>query len=149
MDTSREDLARAISMNPRSAGGSMNTTIWRRLIAIGLATGTIALLAAPAAGQTLRRDGSKAAPFVADVSTQAGALSSDPVLRRDGSKAVPFVAPVEPDATAASGDGFDPGDAAIGAGLGAVAVLTVIGGARAVRVRRLQPRTPRSGVVSR
>ena len=109
-------------MNSRSAGGSTNTTIWRRLIAIGLATGTIALLAAPAVGQT---------------------------LRRDSSKAVPFVAPVEPDATAASGDGFDRADAAIGAGLGAVAVLTVIGGARAVRVRRLQPRTPRSGAVSR
>jgi hypothetical protein len=127
----------------------MNTTIWRRLIAIGLATGTIALLAPPAVGQPLRRDGSKAAPFVADVSTQAGSLSSHPVLRRDGSKAVPFIAPVEPDATAASGDGFDRGDAAIGAGLGAVAVLTVIGGARAVRVRRLEPRTPRSGAVSR
>lgn len=109
-------------MNSRSAGGSTNTTIWRRLIAIGLATGTIALLAAPAVGQT---------------------------LRRDGSKAVPFVAPVEPDATAASGDGFDWADAAIGAGLGAVAVLTVIGGARAVRVRRLQPPTRRSGAVSR
>ena len=122
MDTTREDLAGAISMNSRSARGSTNATIWRRVIAIGLATTTIALLATPAVGQS---------------------------LRRDGSKAVPFVAPVEPDATAASGDGFDRGDAAIGAGLGAVAVLTVIGGARAVRMRRLQPRTPRSGAVSR
>ena len=43
------------------------------------------------------------------------ASSNDFVLRRDGSKAVPFVADLGPKAPATAG-GFDWGDAAIGAG---------------------------------
>ena len=66
--------------------------VWTRLIITGLAACTVAALAAPASGQTLRRDGSKAVPFVANVSKPAGPTAGGPVLRRDGSKAVPFVA---------------------------------------------------------
>jgi hypothetical protein len=42
--------------------------------------------------------------------------SSPTVTVRDGSKAVPFVADLDPEPTTAAGDGFDWGDAAIGAG---------------------------------
>jgi len=107
----------------------------------------MAALAAPAWGQgddiTLRRDGSKAVPIVADVSGKSDAEASNaPVLRRDGSKAEPFVAEVgqSVDSSAApttSGvsSGFDWGDAAIGAGLGAVAALLTVGAVGAVRRR--------------
>jgi hypothetical protein len=90
----------------------MNNSIWRRLIIAGLAACTVAALAAPASGQTLHRDGSKAVPFVANVSKQADASSGGLVLRRDGSKAVPVVLP---DTAATAPDGFNWGDAAIGA----------------------------------
>jgi hypothetical protein len=96
----------------------MSTSIWTRLTIVCLAACTVAALAAPASGQTLRRDGSKAAAFVAHVGQQADASSSATALRRDGSKAVPFVADVEPDSAAAAADGFHWGDAAIGAAVG-------------------------------
>ena len=94
----------------------MKTSIWTRLIITALAGSTVAVLAAPAWGQggediTLRRDGSKAEPFVANLGTES--------------------APT----TAASADGFDWGDAAIGAGLGVAAALLVVGGAYTVRRR--------------
>jgi hypothetical protein len=92
----------------------MSNSIWTRLIVAGLATCTIAALAAPASGQTLRRDGSKAEPLVANVSEQVQATPSG-VLRRDGSKAVPLVADLDVDASGAVADGFDWGDAAVGA----------------------------------
>ncbi len=110
-----------------------------------LAASTVAALAAPAWGQgddtTLRRDGSKAVPFVADVSTQ-GASSSGPALRRDGSKAVPFVADVGleaavPTGTAAAADAFDWADAAIGLGIGLTAGLLVAAIPSGARRRRL------------
>ena len=113
----------------------MNTSIWTRMTITALAVCAVAAVAAPASGQTLRRDGSKAVPFVADVSKESADPSSGPVLRRDGSKAVPLVADLEPE-TAARADGFDWSDAAIGAGLGAAAVLLVVVGASAVRGRR-------------
>lgn len=118
----------------------MKTSIWTRLIITVLALCVTAALATPASGQTLRRDGSKAVPFVADVSTQSGVSSSGPVRRKDGSKAVPFVANVGTEAapptdTAAPTDGFDWGDGAIGAGLGAAAALLAGAGAYAVRRR--------------
>ncbi len=112
----------------------MNTSIWTRITITALAGCTVAALAAPAWGQgdgiTQRRDGSKAVPFVADLSGQPGASSKGIVLRRVQSNAEPFVADVgsEPAATA---DGFDLGDAAIGAGV----VLLALGGTRALRNR--------------
>ena len=112
----------------------MKTSMWTRITVTALAACTAAALAAPAWGQgdddTLRRDGSKAAPFVADLSEQPGASSKGIVLRRVRSDAEPFVAGVEPE-PAATADGFDLGDAAIGAGV----VLLAVGGTRALRSR--------------
>jgi hypothetical protein len=95
----------------------MSNSIWTRLIVAGLATCMIAALAAPASGQTLRRDGSKAEPLVANVSEQAQVTPSG-VLRRDGSEAVPFVADLDGDASGPVADGFDWADAAVGAAAG-------------------------------
>jgi hypothetical protein len=120
----------------------MRTSIWTRIAITALAGCVVAGLAAPALGQsgdvTLRRDGSKAVPVVADVSGKGDAeASSASVLRRDGSKAEPFVAQVGPEAApAVPADGFDWSDAAIGAGLGAAAVMLAVAGAFAVRGRR-------------
>ena len=84
----------------------------------------------------MRRDGSQAVPFVADVSGKTDA-SNAPVLRRDGSQAVPFVADVgSQTAPVAAADGFDWRDAALGAGLGAAAVLLAVAGVVALRDRR-------------
>jgi hypothetical protein len=118
----------------------MKTPIWTRIAITALAGCVVAGLAAPAWGQggdiTLRRDGSKAVPLVADVSGKTDA-SNAPVLRRDGSKAEPFVAQVGSEtAPAAAADGFDWSDAAIGAGLGAAAAMLVMAGALAIRGRR-------------
>jgi hypothetical protein len=118
----------------------MKTSIWTRIAITALAGCVVAALAAPAWGQsgdiTLRRDGSKAVPLVADVSGKTDA-SNVPVLRRDGSKAEPFVAQVGPETvSAATADRFDWSDAAIGAGLGAAAAMLVMAGALAVRGRR-------------
>jgi hypothetical protein len=84
----------------------------------------------PTMSTTLHRDGSKATPFVANVSPTA-------TLHRDGSKAVPLVANLNPTAAPAdSGTGFDWGDAMIGAG-GAVALIAVLGaGGLTIRSRR-------------
>ena len=126
----------------------MRTSIWARVAGIGLVACTVAALAASAPGQDLRRDGSKAVPFVSQVSTRADGTARDPVLRRDGSKAVPFVADLEPDIAAAAGEGFDWGDAAIGAGLGATIALLAMVGIRAVRVHMPVQRRTRSGAAS-
>ena len=101
----------------------------------GLAAWTVAALAAPASGYELRRDGSKAVPFVANASKRAGPVASGPVLRRDGSKAVPFVAELERN-TAAAADGFDWGDAALGASM-AIGAVALAGVGLAVRWRRV------------
>jgi hypothetical protein len=119
---------------------SMRTSIWTRIAITALAGCVVAGLAAPAWGDdvTLRRDGSKAVPTVADVSGKSDARASNaPVLRRDGSKADPFVAQVGPEtASAVPADGFDWSDAAIGAGLGAAALALALAGAAALRGRR-------------
>ena len=59
------------------------------------------------------------------------------VVRRDGSAAVPFVADVSSESpTAAAGSGFDWGDAAIGAGA-ALGIIALLGaGGIAIRSRR-------------
>ena len=122
-------------------GDAMSTSIWTRLAMVGLAACTVVALAAPASGQDLRRDGSKAVPFVADAGTLAGPMADDAVLRRDGSKAVPLVADLQPDIAAPGGGGFDWGDAAVGAG--AVIGLAALGGAGlALRGRRAPDQAP-------
>lgn len=117
------------------------STMWTRIAVTALAGCMVAALATPAWGQgediTLRRDGSKAVPFVADVSGKSNANPSNaPVMRRDGSKAVPLVADLDGE-PAAVADGFDWSDAAIGAGLGATAVLLAVAGTVAMRGRRV------------
>ena len=112
----------------------MKTSIWTRFTITALAGCMVAALAAPAWGQgddlTLRRDGSKAVPFVADLGGQPGASSKGIVLRRVGSAAEPFVADLRSERPATA-DGFDLLDAAIGAGV----VLLAMGGTRALRSR--------------
>jgi hypothetical protein len=119
---------------------SMRTSIWTRIAITALAGCVVAGLAAPAWGDdvTLRRDGSKAVPIVADLSAKGDAEASNaPVLRRDGSKAEPFVADLDPETgPTVAADGFDWSDAAIGAGLGAAAVMLAVAGALAMRGRR-------------
>jgi hypothetical protein len=66
------------------------------------------------------------------------------VLRRDGSKAVPFVPYTRTSATAPRPDGFDWGDAAIGAGVASV-MLVASGTVVLTRRRRqasIQPTIP-------
>jgi hypothetical protein len=117
------------------------------MIVSALAGCTVAALAAPAFGEasgvTLHRDGSKAVPFVADVATDAAGSSNGPVLRRDGSKAVPFVADSEP-TVPATADGFDWGDAGIGA---AFALATLgLAGVLVAGKRRNRSGSPAPGV---
>ncbi len=115
---------------------------------IGLGLTLLAVCAAivpvaPASGEVvLHRDPAAAVPFVA----QVGGSESGPTLRRDGSAAVPFVAQVGPDRTS-GGDGFDWGDAAMGALAGGLLVLL---GSRALRTRgrrsgRLEVAAPGAG----
>jgi hypothetical protein len=83
-------------------------------------------------------------PGYVSANATTGALTGEPanestaVLIRDGSQAVPFVANVGPDAAATAGDsadGFDWGDAALGAGV-AMAGLFGIGAAVLATRRR-------------
>lgn len=119
---------------PSAGGASGNkASTWTRLATIALAVGMMAALATPAWGQsddlTLRRDGSEAEPFVAQVGPQTA-----------------------PTPSVESG-GFHRGDAAIGAGLGAAAALLTVGGGdrrappqhRAGRERGSSPLTDRKG----
>jgi hypothetical protein len=95
-------------------GRSMKASIWTRLIVTALAVCTAAALAAPAWGKG-----------------GGGAVT----LHRDGSKAVPFVAHVGPETGTASGDGFDWGDAGVGAA-GTLALVAIAGGAAVVTRHR-------------
>jgi hypothetical protein len=73
------DLRKVDSHRAGGASGNKAST-WTRLATIALAVGMMAALAAPAWGQsddvTLRRDGSKAVPLVADVSVGLGAAAA-------------------------------------------------------------------------
>ena len=68
-------------------------------------------------------------------------------LRRDGSQAEAFVADVG-GTPSATGDGFDWGDAAIGAGAGLLAAALLMVGTGAVGGRRTSSRTKPAGAVS-
>jgi hypothetical protein len=111
----------------------MRTSIWTLLTITALAVCATAALAASATAKsndlTPRRDGSKAVPFVADVS------SSGRLLRRDGSKAVPFVADLGTKSPSTAG-GFDWGDAGIGAGAAFALTAIGVGGMLALGSRR-------------
>jgi hypothetical protein len=95
-------------------------------LAVGLAATALAIPGA-AAGYSSTGDDPAGPP---SASTPPTTLESAVVMRRDGSQAVPFVADVSgtSSAAAASGD-FDWGDAAIGAGtaLGIMALLGATG----------------------
>jgi hypothetical protein len=118
-------------------GTQMKTTKKTASVIAVLAAGALAS-AAPAAAseyapfsegpQAAHEDGSKD-------------RSQSIVLRRDGDRSTPFVAEVG-SATAApaaaAGDGFDWGDAAIGAGTSLLAVALVASGAGALGGRRRQ-----------
>jgi hypothetical protein len=112
------------------------TRLKRRAIgALALALAATALaIPGVAAGYTTTGD-DQAGP--ASASTPPTTLDSAVVVRRDGSQAVPFVADVSGTSSAAAASGeFDWGDAAIGAGtaLGIVALLGATG--LAIRNRR-------------
>ena len=77
---------------------------------------------------TLRRDGDRAVPFDPVVGA--------PLLRRNGSVAAPFLAQVGPPAAPAAADGFDWGDAAIGAAGAYVLILLASGAVVLIRRRR-------------
>jgi hypothetical protein len=131
-------LSRTLGHPPGHVEGrcKMRTSIWTRLIITGLGACAIAAFAAPASGQVLHRDGSKAAPFVADVSSQPDASSNGAVLHRDGSKAVPFVADLDGSPASTAADPFDWGDAAVGAAAGIGVMLLASAGWIAANRRR-------------
>ncbi len=88
----------------------------------------------------LRRDGERAVPFDSQIEN-----GDAPVLRRDGSQALPFAAVVGAQGGVAE-DGFDWGDAAIGAA-GAVGLMLLASVARAA-ARRRRPTEPRQTVTA-
>ncbi len=90
----------------------------------------------------LRRDGESAVPFDPVIGT-----GDEPALRRDGSKAEPFVAEVGPQA-GATGDGFDWGDAMVGAGI-AYGLMLLAAGALLLIRRRIPRLALASGRVKR
>ena len=69
-------------------------------------------------------------------------------LRRDGSQAEPFVANLAGTPVAQSGDGFDLGDAAIGAGAGLLAATVLMLGSGAIGSRRHGTSSQPGGTVS-
>jgi hypothetical protein len=106
----------------------MQTSTLTRIIITAVIALAGAVPVSPAWGDAvLHRDGSRAVPFVAYPAARES--SHRAILRRDGSKADPFVADPAPTRTAAA-EGFDWGDAAVGAGAGVILALlglTVIG----------------------
>ena len=109
-------------------------------LAVGLSAASMAVpavaAARPAVGPTAGSAISTGRPTVTQDAAPAPAAPGI-TLHRDGSKAAPFVADVSPTEPAVeSGNGFDWGDAMIGAG-GAIALIAVVGaGGLTVRSRR-------------
>ena len=94
----------------RGAWTRRNTPRFARGLALAIAVSALAVPVASVAPATAGGHGSASATQ----RTGQGSDDSGIVLRRDGSQAIPFVADVGPEATA-TGDGFDWGDGAIGA----------------------------------
>ncbi len=116
-----------------------NTHRFMRGLAIAIAVSALAApvaSVAPAAASV--HEPSSATPQTAQRSDDSGV-----VLRRDGSQAVPFVADVGPEATATS-DGFDWGDAGIGATSMLVLAAIAAGAALLLGRRPSRSHTPRS-----
>ena len=102
-----------------------------------LAAGTIATFAmAMSASAIARPIDDPALPHGVEYSsTQGTTPSSEPVLRRDGSKAVPFVANLDQSAPATASS-FAWGDAGIGAGAAFALTMIGIGGLLVLSNRR-------------
>ncbi len=124
----------------------MRTSMRNRTIAAVLVAGLLAPVAPAMAGVE--------DPFGTDLqasSSDSGRSndSSGIVLRRDSTEATPFVAEAGAEATPVAGDGFDWGDAAIGAGVGLLTATFAALGAGTIRDRRENaqqnvPATPQS-----
>ena len=114
----------------------MTSSIRRKSIATILVVGAIAPVAPASAAYY---ESLNAGP-----QSGQGDDSSAIVVRRDGAAAVPFVAQVGPETTAPApaADGFDWGDAAIGAGAGLVAASLAMLGSAAVGRRSQRSKPP-------
>ena len=99
-------------------------------LAVAAPAGASVLEPATAAHNSSPSQGPTINPTAQQPSGQGGGSSQFTALRRDGSKAEPFVASVAGTPVAHSGDGFDVSDAALG-GLLVAAVLML--GAGAIR----------------
>jgi hypothetical protein len=115
----------------------MKSSIHTKSIVAGLAVGAL-WLAAPAAGSVAEP------PTVPPADTHALSAAQSPghdlqgvPLRRDAAQATPFIADVAAEASVpGDGDGFDWGDAAIGAGAGLLAAALLVAGSSALGGRR-------------
>jgi hypothetical protein len=114
----------------------MKSSIHTKSIVAGLAVGAL-WLAAPAAASVAEP------PTVPTPDTHAQSAVQSPghdqaiVLHRDAAQATPFIANVAPEASVpGDGDGFDWGDAAIGAGAGLLAAALLVAGSSALGGRR-------------
>ena len=125
----------------------MTSSIHTKSIVAGLAVGAL-WLAAPAAGSVAEPPAVPPADAHAQVvQSAAPGQQTDIVIRRNGAHATPFVADVSPQATVpGASDGFDWGDAAIGAGAGLLATALLMAGSTALGGRRRA--TKAAGAVS-
>ena len=116
-------------------GAHVRSSVHRFVCALALAIAFGALaIPSNATPQTVQRSdkgGGGDRPYEGYYDDDYAGPSAGIILRRDGSQAVPFVADVRPEATA-TGDGFDWGDA----GIGATAMLAIAAGAGLVFGRR-------------
>ena len=145
----------------------MTTQTHRKTIAVAAVIGALAI-AAPASASDQSPSTTPAPTAAHPFSGQGGQQSSTTptptsahpfsgqsgqggpqlvALRRDGSQAEAFVADVG-GTPSATGDGFDWGDAAIGAGAGLLAAALLMMGTGAVGGRRTSSRTKPAGAVS-
>jgi hypothetical protein len=115
----------------------MKSSIHTKSMVAGLAVGAL-WLAAPAAGSVAEPAAAPPVNAHAQVAQLAGhAQQTDVVIRRDGAHATPFVADLSPEASVpGASDGFDWGDAAIGAGAGLLAAALLMAGSTALGGRR-------------
>jgi hypothetical protein len=112
----------------------MSTSIRTRSIVAGLAV-TALSVSAPAAASVLEPAAS--APAGAHAQSASDSQQTGVVIRRDGTQATPFVAVALPRASVpGDGDGFDWGDAAIGAGAGLLGAALLMAGSATLGGRR-------------
>lgn len=130
-------LATMALVTPTALAGPAGAGAGAGLADLGDGTSSVstASATAPSTGDLLlHRDGSRAVPFRAYPVASGSSHQVD--LRRDGSKADSFVADLAPTGASAA-DGFDWGDAAVGLGAGMIvgvlglAAIGAYGGRRA------------------